>query len=83
MDSMLKPQIFVHQQPKVNREVVTTPLIKLYQTNRPSEMALKVVANLQWVVFLHKIGVGFGVWRSSALTYTESELCLWHAAGHF
>jgi len=46
-------------------------------------MALKVVANLQWVVFLHKIGVGFGVWRSSALTYTESELCLWHAAGHF
>ena len=35
MDSKPKPKIFVHQQAKANREVVTTPLIKLYQTNQP------------------------------------------------
>jgi len=37
MDSKLNPQISVHKQAKANREVVTTPLFKLYQTNRPSD----------------------------------------------
>ena len=34
MDSKLKPQSSVHRQAKANREVVTTPLFKLYQTNQ-------------------------------------------------
>ena len=40
MDSKLKPKISVHQQAKENREVVTTPLFKLYQTNQPDEVGL-------------------------------------------
>src|SRR5208282_3879523 len=40
MDSKLKPQISVHCQAKANREVVTTPLFKLYQTKRASEDGL-------------------------------------------
>ena len=37
-DNKPKPQISAHRQAKANREVVTTPLFKLYQTNRRSEM---------------------------------------------
>ena len=45
MDSKLKLQISVPGQAKANREVVTTPLFKLYQTNWPSEDGLPKVAN--------------------------------------
>jgi hypothetical protein len=34
MDSKLKRKKSVHWQAKANREAVTTPLFKLYQTNR-------------------------------------------------
>ena len=40
MDSKLKPQNLCPAQANANREVVTTPLFKLYQTNRPSEDGL-------------------------------------------
>jgi hypothetical protein len=33
MDTKLKLEISIRRQAKANREVVTTPLFKLYQTN--------------------------------------------------
>jgi hypothetical protein len=37
MDSKPKCKTTVTNQAKANHEVVTTPLFKLYQTNRPNE----------------------------------------------